>query len=66
MSSEQHGASQGVSMSRQDLPDGTSVLTMPYDEELAQKAVTNKLPGDEDETNVQEDQQPTAGAKDEA
>ena len=49
MSSEQHGASQGVSMSRQDLPDGTSVLTMPYDEELAQKAVTNKLPGDEDE-----------------
>lgn len=30
-------------MTRQDLPDGSSLLTMPYDEGLAQKAVTKKL-----------------------
>jgi len=43
MAAGDHGASQGVSVDRQDLGDGSSILTMPYDESLVRKAKTDEL-----------------------
>ena len=36
------------------------------DKKVSVEELAKPLPGDEDEADVQEDQQPTAGAKDEA